>query len=163
MAFHLSADHVQVSNLTQAEFDAFVTKYADRYKSIYFFQYPKVTDLSALSALRSVEYLLLFNLRSAKGLWDLRGNTSLKGLLLGESRKLIYDLSPIARAPALEELLVASIMDRKYTVRSLAPLLQCRTLKRVMLDCSTENRDFDPADFSHLEHFAYRVDGKRST
>lgn len=40
MTFHLSADHVQVSNLTQAEFDAFVMKYADRYKSIYFSHNP---------------------------------------------------------------------------------------------------------------------------
>ena len=30
MAFHLNVDHVQVSCVTQAEFDAFVTKYADR-------------------------------------------------------------------------------------------------------------------------------------
>lgn len=108
--------------------------------------------------------MLFYNLRSTKGLWDMRGNTALKGLFLGESCKgLICDLSPIAQAPALEELLVISPMDRTYTVRSLSPLLQCRTLKRVGLNCSTENRDFDPADFSHLEHFAYRVDGKRST
>ncbi|MBQ3147366.1 MAG: hypothetical protein IJB91_06530 [Oscillospiraceae bacterium] len=163
MAFHLGADHVQVSCLTQAEFDAFVTKYADRFKSIYFFQNPKVKDLSALSQLRNVEYLLFYNLRSAKGLWDMRGNASLKGILLGESCKnLIWDLSPIAHAPALEEFLVISPMDRKYTVRSLSPLLECRTLKRVMLDCNTENQDFDPASFSHLEHFQYRVDRKRS-
>lgn len=163
MAFHLDVDHIQVSCLTQAEFDAFVTKYADRYKSIYFFQNPKVKDLSALSQLRNVEYLLFYNLRAAGSLWDMRGNIALKGLLLGENCKgLISDLSPIAYAPALEELLVISPMGRKYTVRSLSPLLECRTLKRVSLDCNTENRDFDPADFSHLECFDYSVDRKRS-
>ena len=36
MTYHLNVDHVQVSRLTQDEFDAFVTKYADRYKSVYF-------------------------------------------------------------------------------------------------------------------------------
>ncbi len=162
MAFHLNVDHIQVSNLTQTEFDTFVTKYADRYKSIYLFQNPKVKDLSALSQLRNVEYLLFYNLRAANGLWDMSGNTALKGLLLGESCKnLISNLSPIAHAPALEELLVISPMDRKYIVRSLTPLCECRTLKRVMLDCNTENRDFDPNDFSHLEHFVYSVDRKR--
>lgn len=163
MVFHLNVDHVQVSCVTQAEFDAFVTKYADRYKSIYFFQNSKVKDLSALSQLRNVEYLLFYNLRSAAGLWDMSGNTALKGILLGEScKKMISDLAPIAHAPALEELTIISPMDRKYTVRSLSPLLQCRTLKRVSLDCNTENRDFDPADFSHLESFGYSVDKKRS-
>ena len=116
MAYHLNVDHIQVSCLTQAEFDAFVTKYAERYKSIYFFQNPKVKDLSALSLLRNVEYLLFYNLRAANGLWDMSTNTSLKGLLLGESCKnLISDLSPTAHAPALEELLVISPMSRKYT------------------------------------------------
>lgn len=163
MTYHLDVDHVQVSCLTQAEFDAFVTKYADRYKSIYFFQNPKVKDLSALSQLKHVEYLLFYNLRAANGLWDMSGNTALKGLLLCEGCKnLISDLSPIAHAPALEELLVISPMDRKYTVRSLSPLLESRTLKRVMLDCNTETRDFDPTAFSHLEHFLYRVDRKRN-
>lgn len=163
MAFHLNVDHVQVGNLTQSEFDTFVTKYADRYKSIYFFQNPKVKDLSTLSQLRNVEYLLFYNLRTANGLWDMSNNTALKGILLGEScKKLISDLSPIASAPALEELIVISPMDRKYIVRSLSPLLQCRTLKRVMLNCNTENRDFDPAVFSHLEHFIYSVDRKKS-
>ena len=163
MTYHLNVDHVQVSCLTQYEFDAFVTKYADRYKSIYFFQNPKVKDLSALSQLRNVEYLLFYNLRAARSLWDMSGNTALKGLLLGENCKgLISDLSPIAYAPALEELLVISPMGRKYTVRSLSPLLECQTLKRVQLDCNTENRDFDPDDFFHLEHFRYSVDGKRS-
>ena len=163
MAFHLNVDHVQVSCLTQAEFDAFATKYADRYKSIYFFQNPKVKDLSALSLLRNVEYLLFYNLRSATGLWDMSRNTSLKGIFLGETcRKMVSDLSPVAQAPALEELTIISPMGSKYTVRSLSPLLQCRTLKRVSLDCNTENRDFDPADFSHLECFGYSVDKKRS-
>ncbi len=163
MAFHLNVDHIQVGNLTQAEFDTFVAKYADRYKSIYFFHNTKVKDLSALSQLRNVEYLLFCNLRAANSLWDMSGNTSLKGILLGEScKKLISDLSAIADAPALEELIVISPMDRKYTVHTLSPLLQCRTLRRVMLDCNTENRDFDPNDFSHLEHFVYSVNRKRS-
>lgn len=158
MQFHADAKHVQVSCLTQNEFDIFVGKYADRYESIYFFQNPKVKDLSALAQLRNVQYLLFYNFRSAKLLWDMSQNVSLKGILISESKNLIYDLSAIANASALEEILLFSNMNRKYTVKTLEPVKASKSLKRVMLDCKTENGDFDPAEFSHLDVFQYRVD-----
>ncbi len=162
MQFHKGAKHVQVSCLTQAEFDTFVTKYADNYDSIYFFQNPKVKDLSALSYLRNVKYLLFYNLRGAKKLWDMSQNSSLKGLFISESKNLVYDISPIADAPALEELLLFSNINRKYSVQSLDPIMEHPTLQRVMLECKTENGDFDPDKFSRLEVFLYRVDRHRN-
>ncbi len=42
MQFHEGVRHIQVSCLTQDKFDVFVRKYADNYKSISFFQNPKV-------------------------------------------------------------------------------------------------------------------------
>lgn len=162
MQFHADAKHVQVSCLTQNEFDVFVGKYADRYESIYFFQNPKVKDLSALAQLRNVQYLLFYNFRSAKLLWDMSQNVSLKGILISESKNLIYDLSAIANASALEEILLFSNMNRKYTVKTLEPVKASKSLKRVMLDCKTENGDFDPAEFVHLDVFQYRVDQYRN-
>lgn len=162
MQFHADAKHVQVSCLTQNEFDIFVGKYADRYESIYFFQNPKVKDLSALAQLRNVQYLLFYNFRSAKLLWDMSQNVSLKGILISESKNLIYDLSAIANASALEEILLFSNMNRKYTVKTLEPVKASKSLKRVMLDCKTENGDFDPAEFAHLDVFQYRVDQYRN-
>lgn len=162
MQFHADAKHVQVSCLTQNEFDVFVGKYADRYESIYFFQNPKVKDLSALAQLRNVQYLLFYNFRSAKLLWDMSQNVSLKGILISESKNLIYDLSAIANASALEEILLFSNMNRKYTVKTLEPVKASKSLKRVMLDCKTENGDFDPAEFAHLDVFQYRVDQYRN-
>ena len=38
MQSHLGVSAVQVNNLNQNEFDYFVSKYADAYESIYFFQ-----------------------------------------------------------------------------------------------------------------------------
>ncbi len=38
MQLHMGVNHVQVDGLTQEEFDLFANKYADNYKSIYFFQ-----------------------------------------------------------------------------------------------------------------------------
>ncbi len=162
MQFHADAKHVQVSCLTQNEFDVFVGKYADRYESIYFFQNPKVKDLSALAQLRNVQYLLFYNFRSATQLWDMSQNVSLKGILISESKNLIYDLSAIANASALEEILLFSNMNRKYTVKTLEPVKASKSLKRVMLDCKTENGDFDPAEFSHLDVFQYCVDRRKN-
>lgn len=162
MQFHRGVRHIQVSCLTQDEFDTFVKTYADNYESIYFFQNPKVKDLAALACLRHVKYLLFYNFRAAKQLWDMSQNTSLKGILISESKNMIYDISAIADAPVLEELLLFSNMDRKYTVRSLEPIKASLSLKRVRLDCKTENGDFKPNDFSHLEVFQYRVDRQRN-
>lgn len=161
MAFHTGARHVMVSSLTQSEFDAFVSRYGDRFQSIYFFQNPKVRDLSALAGLHHVEYLLFYNLRAATGLWDMRGNAGLKGLMFSDSKRLIYDLTPLSSAPALEELLLFSRMDHKYPVRSLEPVRRCPNLRRVWLECNTDARNFDPAGFAGYELFYYRVDGKR--
>lgn len=158
MQFHKGVKHIQVSCLTQAEFDIFVKDYADDYESIYFFQNPKVKDLSALAQLRNVQYLLFYNFRSAKLLWDMSQNVSLKGILISESKNLAYDISPIAKAPVLEEFLLFSNINRKYTVKTLEQMKASKSLKRVMLDCKTENGDFDPAEFSHLDVFQYRVD-----
>ncbi len=92
MRFHAGVDYVQVSGLTQAEFDLFVTKYADNYKSIYFFSNTKVKDISALAGLKNTEYLLFYNLR-APSLWNMSGNKSLKGIMFSESKRMIYDLT----------------------------------------------------------------------
>ena len=162
MQFHKDVKHIQVSYLTQTEFDIFVKDYADDYESIYFFQNPKVEGLSALARLRNVQYLLFYNFRSAKLLWDMSQNVSLKGILISESKNLVYDLSAITSAPALEEFLLFSNMNRKYTVKTLEPVKASRSLKRVMLDCKTENGDFDPAEFAHLDVFQYRVDQYRN-
>ena len=162
MKYHSGVSHVQVSKLTQEEFELFVEKYADNYKSIYFFQNTQVNDLSALGRLKNVEYLLFYNLRTAKSLWDMKENISLKGLFISNSKKMSIDLSALQSAPSLEEFLLFSTMDRKYTVHSLEPPKYCSNIKRVMLDCNTGQGDFDPVDFSFLETFKYRVDRKRN-
>lgn len=161
MQFHLKVKNVQVSCLTQAEFDEFVLNYADNYESIYFFQNPKVKDLSALSKLKNVKYLLFYNFRLAKQMWDMSNNLSLKGLFFSESKNIVYDISAISNAPALEEFVIWSNMNSKYTVKSLEPIKCCNTLKRVEIDCKTENQDFEPNEFSQLDYLSYRVDRRR--
>jgi len=162
MQFHQNVSHIQVSNLTQAEFDKFIPEYGDRFQSIYFFQNTQVADLSALETLKNVEYLLFYNLKAAKSLWNMGGNHNLKGILISNSKKMCYDLSALSTAPSLEEFLLFSTMDRKYTVKSLEPLKNCKNLKRVTVECNTEDHLFDPSGFSHLDVLKYRVDRFRN-
>lgn len=162
MVFHKNVSHVQVSNLTQAEFDKFVLDYGRLYQSIYFFQNTQVKDLSVLTTLKKVEFLLFYNLRNAKSLWNMSGNDNLKGIFISESKRLCYDLSLLPTAPSLEEFVLFSNMDRRYTVKSLEPLKNCKNLKRIMLECNTEDHLFIPEKFSHFETFTYCVDGYRN-
>ena len=160
MKHHAGVSSVQVSNLTQDEFDRFVVAYGDRFDSIYFFQNTKVRDLSALSALRRVKYLLFYNVRGA-ALWDMRGNECLKGILISDSRKMLYDLEPIQHAPHLEELILLSAESAKYPVKTILPLKNCPTLKRLMIDFNTEDKSFRPEDFGFADVFLYKCDRMR--
>lgn len=161
MQYHTGVKHIQISNPTQAQFEHFVQHYADRYETIYFFHGRRIRDLSVLSGLEHVRCLLFYSC-GAKALWDMRGNRSLQGLFISDSKRLIYDLQPLTNAPALEEVILLSSMFSKYTVSSVEPLKACAVLKRAALVFNTENRDFDPSVFEGLEALDYQVDRKRN-
>ena len=55
MKYHTGVSSIKVPNLTQEEFDYFISNYGDNYESIYFFYNTKVKDLSALSKLKKVK------------------------------------------------------------------------------------------------------------
>ena len=161
MKFHAGVSSAQVSNLTQKEFDYFVSNYGDKFESIYFFQNTRVKDLSALAQLRKVKYLLFDNVRGA-GLWDMRQNESLRGIMISNSRKMLYDLEQVQYAPNLEELLLFSSISGKYPVKTIEPLKRCRKLKRLWLECNTEDKSFVSEEFDTLDVFQYQCDRKRN-
>ena len=161
MQSHLGESAVQVSNLSQTEFDYFVSKYADSYESIYFFQNTKVKDLSALSKLKKVKYLLFYNVR-AVALWDMRQNDSLKGIMISDSKKMLYDLEPLQYAPNVEELLLFSTVFSKYSVKTITPLKSCSKLKRLFVEFNTEDKGFIPEEFDFLDTFKYQCDRKKN-
>ena len=161
MKFHTGVSAVEVCNPTQKEFDYFIEKYGDNYESIYFFHNTKVKDLSALSKLKKVKYLLFYNVRGT-ALWDMRENESLKGIMISDSKKMLYDLEPLQYAPNLEELLLFSTMFNKYFVKSIDPLKKCRNLKRLFMLFNTEDKSFIPEEFDFLEKFQYQCDKKRN-
>ena len=161
MKYHTGVKHLQISNPSQAQFEHFVMNYADQYETIYFFHGRRIRDLSALSELKNVRCLLFYSC-GAKELWDMQNNRTLQGIFISDSKRLIYDLQPLTKAPALEKVILLSSMFAKYTVRSVEPLTECPHLKRAAMVFNTENHDFDPLAFQHLEAVDYQVDRKRN-
>lgn len=161
MKFHVGASSVQVSNLTQKEFDYFIENYGDDFESIYFFHNTKVKDLSALSKLKKVKYLLFYNVRG-NSLWDMSENESLKGIMISNSKNMIYILDQLQFAPNLEELLLFSSTFNKYPVKTIAPLQACKKLKRLFMEFNTEDNSFLPEEFDFLNVFKYQCDRKRN-
>ena len=161
MKRHTGVSSVQVSHLTQQEFDYFIEKYGDAYESIYFFGNPMVKDLSALAKLKEVKYLLFWNVRGT-GLWNMAGNTNLRGIMISDSKRMLHYLEQLRYAPNLEELLLFSSEFRKYPVKSIAPLKKCRKLKRLHMEFNTEDQSFTPEDFGFLDVFRYQCDRKRN-
>ena len=161
MKFHTGVSSVKASNLTQKEFDCFIEKYGDDFESIYFFHNTKVKDLSALSKLRKVKYLLFYNVRG-NALWDMSKNEGLRGIMISSSKKMLYDLEQLRSAPDLEELILLSSIFEKYPVRTVSPLKNCKKLKRLFINFNTEEKDFLPEEFGFLEEFKYQCDRKRN-
>ena len=161
MKFHVGVSSVEVSNLTQKEFDYFVVNYGDNYESIYFFQNTRVKDLSALSQLKKVKYLLFYNVRGT-ALWDMHRNEGLRGIMISNSKKMLYNLEQLQYAPNLEELLLFSTVFNKYSVKTIAPLKNCQNLKRLFIEFNTEDKNFLPEEFDFLEEFKYQCDKKRN-
>lgn len=161
MKFHVGMPNVEVRDLTQEEFDYFITNYGDIYESIYFFHNTKVKDLSALSELKKVKYLLFYNVHST-ALWDMRANENLRGIMISDSKKILYNLEQLQYAPNLEELLLFSTMFNKYTVKTITPLKNCKKLKRLFIDFNTEDKSFVPEEFDFLDKFKYQCDRKRN-
>lgn len=161
MKLHRGVSSVQVSNLTQKEFDYFIEMYGDNFESIYFFHNTKVKDLSALSKLKKVKYLLFYNVRG-NTLWDMRQNENLRGIMISDSKKMLYDLEQLQYAPNLEELLLFSTIFNKYPVKTITPLKNCKKLKRLFMEFNTEDKSFFPEEFGFLDVFKYQCDRKRN-
>lgn len=161
MEFHVGVSSIQVSNLTQKEFDYFIENYGDNFESIYFFHNTKVKDLSALSKLKKVRYLLFYNVRG-NSLWDMGKNEGLRGIMISNSKKMLFDLEQLQHAPNLEELLLFSTTFNKYPVKTISPLKRCKNLKRLFIEFNTEDKSFLPEEFDFLDVFKYQCDRTRN-
>ena len=89
-------------------------------------------------------------------------NESLKGIMISDSKKMLYNLEQLQYAPNLEELLLFSTMFNKYPVKTITPLKNCKKLKRLFIEFNTEDKSFFPEEFDFLDEFKYQCDRKRN-
>ena len=123
-----TATEISVNGLTQDTFEYLITQYGSQFKVINFWKCPLVHDLTALGSLPGIEYIVYFWNQRGEHLWDLSGNTSLKGFGFDDFSRL-HDLSQLDGAPALQELYFGNKIWNKYVLQTLEPLSRCSTLK----------------------------------
>ena len=111
--------------------------------------------------MRKVKYLLFYNVRG-NSLWDMSPNESLKGIMISDSKKMIYILDQLQFAPNLEELVLCSSIFNKYPVKTIAPLKACKNLKRLYMEFNIEDSSFLPEEFDFLDSFKYKCDRKKN-
>ena len=71
--------------------------------------------------------------------------------------KDIVDSEQLYYIQAYEQIYV-----NKYPVKTIAPLKNCKKLKRLFMEFNTEDKSFLPEDFDFLDEFKYQCDRKRN-
>ena len=113
---------VSVSGLRQDTFVYFVQRYGRQLRYIDFFKNKLVEDWSLLGTLPELEGMHFFHNQRITSLWDMRGNTALKALVIEDFTRL-HDLSGLETAPALEWF---SIGDAAWSTTVIDSLSCCR-------------------------------------
>ncbi|WP_082281523.1 internalin [Leptospira kirschneri] len=140
------ANTIQISGLRQDTFNYFVENYASQFETIYFWKCPLVEDLSALSKLKSIQYILFYWNQRAIRLWDMSKNSSLKGVAIDDFTR-IHELTDFASSETIEEIHFGNKVWTKFVVESLSPLVHCKKLK--FLDFNLKR--LKDNDISYLE------------
>lgn len=114
-------DTVTISGLRQDTFEYFINTYGKQLKAIRFFKNTLVEDWSLLGSLPQLEYIEFFANRRINSLWDMSGNTSLKGLCINDFSRL-NNIEGIAKAPSLEDFRIGNAIWERMVLDSLLPL-----------------------------------------
>lgn len=141
MQFHKNVSLIQVSGLNQESFDHLIDKYGYQFKSIYFFGCQNVKDLSALSKLQKIEYILFYWLRQSDKLWDMSNNHNLKGIQISGAKRIMLNLGLMASAPNLEEIRLNGGTEENHNIQDLNIFTECKNLKRLSLQGLTLTHD----------------------
>ena len=95
------AGSIVISGLKQDTFEYFINTYAGQFEAISFWKNKLVEDLSLLGKLKDVKFINYFFNQRAVSLWDMSGNTVLKGLGIYDFSRL-HSIADIVTAPNLE-------------------------------------------------------------
>lgn len=121
LAEHPEAEAVRISGLRQDTFEYFIQTYGQRLRAIHFFKNKLVEDWSLLGTLPNLEYVYWFANQRIETLWDMRGNTALKGLCVSDFTRL-HSIEGIQAAPALRYFCFKDAVWDTSEVESFSPL-----------------------------------------
>ncbi len=147
------AEVVSVSGLHQDTFEYFIKTYGQRFRAIRFFKNKLVSDWSLLGTLPNIEYIHWFFNQRIDRLWDMSGNTALRGVFLEDFSKL-KSIEGIEKAPNLEFFGTGNAVWDKAEIESFEPLRNSPVRKFVFSGKKILDRDFSfTADMKNLEDF----------
>ena len=115
------AEVVTISGLRQDTFEYFIKTYGKQLRAIRFFKNKFIEDLSLLGMLPQLEYVYFFANQRVTALWNMTGNTSLRGLAIEDFSRLA-SIKGIETAPALKEFRIGNAIWSKMVIDSLMPL-----------------------------------------
>ena len=121
LAEHPEVEAVAISGLRQDTFDYFIRTYGQRLRAIEFFKNKLVEDWSLLGTLPKLEYVYWFANQRIDRLWDMSGNTALKGLGVSDFTRL-HSIEGIQTAPALRYFCFKDAVWDTSEVESFSPL-----------------------------------------
>lgn len=121
LAEHPEAEAVRITGLRQDTFEYFIKTYGRRLKAIEFFKNKLVEDWFLLGTLPELEYVYWFANQRINRLWDMRGNTALKGLCVSDFTRL-HSIEGIQTAPALRYFCFKDAVWDTSEVESFSPL-----------------------------------------
>lgn len=115
------AEIVAVSGLRQDTFEYLIRTYGRQLKAISFLKNKMVEDWTLLGSLPQLQYIYWFSNHRIEKLWDMSGNTELKGLLISDFTRL-HSIEGVEKAPSLRYFSIGNAIWLTMTVDSLMPL-----------------------------------------
>lgn len=125
---HPSAAALRISGLDQAVFEALVSDYGHRYRALYLWKCPRISDFTPLESLPQLTHIVIYWNQRATCLWNFERTPNLRGLQFEDFSRL-HDLADIPRATSLQELSFGNAVWPKAVFESLEPLRSLTTLQ----------------------------------
>lgn len=118
-----NAKSLVISGLDQENFEYLIDRFGSQFEAISFWKNKLVNDLSPLAGLSGIKYIHYFWNQRAEELWDMTGNTNLKGLEISDFTR-VHSIEEITTAPSLEYFSIGNAVWAKMTINSLKPLIR---------------------------------------
>lgn len=116
------AKSIVISGLKQDTFEYFIRKYGKQFDAISFWKNKLVSDISALETLNNVKYINWYWNQRVTSLWNMKHNSSLKGLRIFDFARL-HSIDEIETAPILEYFSIGNATWGGMEIESLKPIV----------------------------------------